>query len=248
MITRLPSKTTVVAALLALPGLVHAQAPTLPSPTSAPAVAAEPAPRRLLLKLGLTPTRILPQYRYSGLNWVIAPSLGAEYQLGPHVTVYSQADIDFSFSHRDYYFVGSPQKEALVHSGAVGLGLRYYYNQAGRERHNRAHGPFVGNYLALEAMTELSRQTYYDYDYDYNTSPYPIIIATKYRTQAMPLLNVYWGLQRRLGGHFLYDVNIGVGLIAKPSYYPSYYYGNSARTLYHLDGDLAINLRLYVVR
>jgi hypothetical protein len=236
----------VVSVLMALPVLTHGQAPTPPAETPAPATTVAPAPRRLLLKLGLTPSRLIPQYRYSGFNWVVAPSLGVEYQLGPHVSVYGQADVDFSFSHRDVYYFGVPEKEALVHSGALGIGLRYYYNQAGRERHNRAHGAFQGNYLALEALTELQRIR--DLVFDDYTYPYPTQFTFTYRTQTTPLLNVYWGMQRRLGQHFLYDVNVGAGIIAKPTtfYYHAYY--RNDRPLYYLDGDFAINLRLYVVR
>lgn len=236
-------KLPAIVAFVALSSLVHAQAPV---PTETPTAAI--TPRRFLLKLGVTPSRLLPQYRYNGFNWVVAPSLGAEYQLGPYVTVYGQTDIDFSLSHQKYYFAGAAEQEALVHSGAIGLGLRYYYNQQGRERHNRAHGSFAGNYLALEATTELARVRYYDYSFDYTTNPYPTIADSEYRTQITPLLNVYWGLQRRLGSHFLYDFNVGAGIIAKPtSYYYHAYYRND-RPLYYLDGDFAINLRLYFVR
>lgn len=233
-----------VAALFVLPGFAYGQA--LSPSTETPATAAAPAPRHLLLKLGLTPSRLLPQYRYNGFNWAVAPSVGAEYQLGPHVSVYGQADVDFSFSHRDTYYGGVLEKDPLVRSGALGVGLRYYYNQAGRERHNRAHGAFQGNYLALEALTELQRVRYFTYDD--TTYPFPTLVTSEYRTQATPLLNVYWGMQRRLGRHFLYDVNVGAGVIAKPTsfYYHAYYRNN--RPLYYLDGDFAINLRLYVVR
>jgi len=245
MLPNFAASIPVVAALLALPVLTRAQAP-VPLPESpVPTAITAPAPRRLLLKLGLTPSRLLPQYRRNGFNWVVAPSVGAEYQLGPHISLYGQADIDFSFSHRDYYASGVPEKEALVHSGALGLGLRYYYNQAGRERHHRVHGAFQGNYLALEVLTELDRIRYYFYDISY---PYPGTESIEYRIQTTPLLNAYWGLQRRLGKHFLYDVNAGVGIIAKPTadyYYPFY---RRDRTLYYLNGAFAVNLRLYVVR
>ena len=244
---RLHVSIPVVSVLMALPVLTHAQVPTPPIEPQATGAAAatSPVPRRLLLKLGLTPSRLIPQYRYSGFNWVVAPSLGIEYQLSPHVSVYGQADVDFSFSHRDYYYFGVPEKEALVHSGALGVGLRYYYNQAGRERHNRAHGAFQGNYLSLEALTELQRVRYVVFD-DF-TYPYPTKLSLGYRTQTTPLLNVYWGLQRRLGQHFLYDFNVGAGIIAKPTS-PYYAYNRNDRPLYYLDGDFAINLRLYVVR
>ncbi|MBO2008714.1 hypothetical protein [Hymenobacter negativus] len=141
---------------------------------------------------------------------------------------------------------GTRDKEALVHSGALGLGLRYYYNQAGHEQHNRAHGAFQGNYLALEALTELDRIRYFLYDT--STYPYPGAESIEYRTQASPLLNVYWGLQRRLGKHFLFDFNTGVGIIAKPTSDQYYLFYRRDRILYYLDGAFAINLRLYVVR
>jgi hypothetical protein len=238
-----------LAALLALPSLAHAQAPAASATETAPAATArvDPAPRRFLLKAGLTPSRVIPQYRSNGFDWKLAPSVGAEFLLAPHVTLYGQADVDFSLS-RDYFdqypYVG-PAKERLVHSGAVGVGMRYYYNQAGRERRNRAHGPFVGNYIAVEAATELNRRLFYNYNGYF--SYYPTVYSTEYRTEVMPVLTALWGMQRRLGQHFLYDASAGVALLARPVSY-NYYGPDDFRMLYGLDASLAVNLRVYFVR
>ena len=232
----------VLAVLLALPELAHAQEPTIPTETVVTTAAAEPAPRRLLFKAGLAPSRLIPQYRYAD-GWAIAPSLGAEYQLGPHVSLYGQAEVDFLVGQRRYYGLGNPSKEALVHTGAVGVGLRRYYNQEGRARRNRAHGPFVGNYYALEATTELNRREFYRYD----PQGVSLGVDTDHRIQATPLLTAHWGMQRRLGQHFLYDANIGLGLLAQPYTYSFYSYGRNFDTLYRLESTLALNLRLYFV-
>lgn len=246
MPTPFSTKLPALAALLALPILLHAQDPATPAPVQTEMATTGPVPRPYLLKIGFTPSRLLPEYRYDGLNWVVAPSLGAEYQLGRHVNLYGQADVDFAVARRYTYYGGSNDKEALVHSGAVGLGVRYYYNQAGRERHNRAHGPFMGNYLALESTVELYHRQFYSYAYGTYPNPTPLRIG--YHTELTPLVNLYWGMQRRVGQHFLYDVNAGIGVLARPTYYYGYYYAYYNNPLYRFTPDLAINLRLYFVR
>jgi hypothetical protein len=234
----------VLAVLLALPELAHAQEPATSNEAVVTTTAAEPAPRRLLLKAGIAPSRLIPQHRWYVDGWDIAPSLGAEYQLGPHVSLYGQAEVDFLIGQRRYYGLGNSGKDPLVHTGAVGVGLRRYYNQEGRERRNRAHGPFVGNYYALEATTELNRRKIYRYD----SQGVPLGIEdTEHRIQVTPLLTAYWGMQRRLGQHFLYDANIGLGLLAEPYIYSFYSYGRNFDTLYRLESTVALNLRLYFV-
>jgi hypothetical protein len=236
-----------LAALLLLPAFAHAQAPTAPPPETpvAATAAVEPTPRRFLLKAGLAPSRLIPQYRSYGLNRMLAPSIGAEYLLAPHVTLYGQADVDFVLGKRGYsYFPSGGSREQLVHSGAVGVGGRYYYNQEGRARHNRAHGPFVGNYVAFEAATELNRREFVIYDYYSSYSP--TRYYTEYRTQVMPVLTALWGMQRRLGQHFLYDASAGLAVLARPVNY-SYYGPSNFKTLYGFDTSVALNLRLYFV-
>jgi len=190
----------------------------------------------MLFKLGVAPTRWVPQYRYNDFQFRISPSIGLERQITPALTLYALAEIDFLTRRANYYW---GEKEALVHTGAIGIGARYYYNQAGRERHQRARGPFVGNYLALEALTELDRKLLTGLDNNGNIVP-------AYNVQAMPLLNAYWGLQRRPSKHFLYDINTGVGIIARPV--DKSFYTIDSPQQYRLQGDFAINIRLYYVR
>lgn len=179
--------------LLLLAGTTSSLGQTHPAPSiiseSAPAPA-EVAPRRILLKAGLNVGRALRWSGYNGFRFQAPLSVGAEYLLSPTFTLYSQLDADVSL-HRPVSFSG--EHANLVPSGAVGLGGRYYYNQAGRQRHNRAHGPFVGNYLGAEVRTE----AYQFYEHS------PILL---------PAFNVVWGMQRKLGRNFLFDFNTGVGL------------------------------------
>lgn len=219
-------------------GLVSTVGEANAQDVSEPVVAA-PAPAfkpQMLFKIGVTPTRWVPQYRYNGFQIRVSPSIGLERQLSPVLTLYALAEVDFLTRRTDYFW---GEKEALVHTGAVGIGARYYYNQAGRERHHRAHGPFVGNYVALEAMTELDRKMLAGLDGNGNIVP-------AYHVQAMPLLNAYWGLQRRPGKHFLYDINTGVGIIARPV--EKSFYATDGPQYYRLQGDFAINIRVYYVR
>ena len=157
-------------------GLAQTNAPVPPGP-AAPAA----APSRLLLKVGLNAGRTLQWGSYYGLSARLPLSLGAEYLLNPKFTLYGQLDADFGLSRREAYF---GDRNLVAPTGAAGIGARYYYNQAGRARHNRVHGPFVGNYLALEARTELRRRA--------------LGLSDRYT----PGLNAVWGMQRRLSRNF----------------------------------------------
>ena len=185
--------------LLLLVGTTVGRAQTVP-PAASPAVPAatttvadlpaEAPTHPLLLKVGLNAGRALQWAGYHGFLYQLPVSVGAEYSLNSKFTLYSQLDADFGM-YRRYSFAG--ERGNLIPSGAVGLGGRYYYNQAGRARHNRPHGAFIGNYLGLEAHAELHR--YYGRQLD-----------------LAPALNAVWGMQRRLSRNFLFDFNAGVGL------------------------------------
>ena len=164
---------------------------TSPAVLATPVEPAETAARPLLLKVGLNAGRALRYGGYYGLSARLPVTVGAEYALSPKFTVYGQADIDFRLSTKQDNFYGD--QYFVVPSGAIGVGARYYYNQAGRAQHNRAHGPFVGNYLALEAHTEMRRRY-------------------KLPADVSPGLNVVWGMQRRLSRSFLFDFNAGLGV------------------------------------
>lgn len=176
--------------LLLLVGATTAFAQT---EAAAPAAAALPeaATRPLLLKVGLNAGRALRYSGYSGLSAQLPVSAGAEYALSPKFTLYGQADVDLGVASRQDVYGGN--RGSIIPSGAIGIGARYYYNQARRARHNRAHGPFVGNYLALEAHTEARRRSNQSLD-------------------VSPGLNAVWGMQRRLGRSFLFDFNTGLGV------------------------------------
>lgn len=227
--------------LLAATTLSFGQTVTPPSPPEV--TVTEATPDRLLLKVGLNAGRALSWSGYNGLMTHAAVAVGAEYLLNSRFTLYSQVDADVALGRNSYYH---GEGNGLISSGAVGIGGRYYYNQAGRVQHNRAHGPFVGNYLALEATTELNRRQFELYDY--TSSYYPTPYTTEYRTQVTPLVTVQWGWQRRVGQHFLYDAGIGLGLLARPATYSYYPYSGHFDTLYRFESTLAINLRLYFVR
>lgn len=178
-------------ATLSLGQTVPAPPEATPVSLTAAAVApSEATPDRLLLKIGLNAGRSLRWGGYYGLAARLPVSLAAEYALSSKVTVYGQLDADFRLSRQNAYF---GDQDFFIPTGALGVGARYYYNQAGRERHNRSHGPFVGNYLALEAHAE-GRQRYGN------------------RNDLAPGLNLLWGMQRRLGRNFLFDFNAGAGL------------------------------------
>ena len=187
--------------VLLLASAAHSAAQTAPVPVAAPplpnagsSLSAEAAPDKLLLKVGLNAGRALGWGGYGSYEGFLgrAPlSVGAEVALISKFTVYGQVDADFSLHRRASYY---GERNPLISSGAVGLGGRYYYNQAGRARHNRAHGPFIGNYLGLEAHTEMRRPPH------------------RGTAQAAPALNLLWGMQRRINRGLLFDLNAGVGV------------------------------------
>ncbi|MFC7666381.1 hypothetical protein ACFQT0_02285 [Hymenobacter humi] len=147
-------------------------------------------------------------------------TVGAEHAINAKFTVYGQVDTDFGVPRRESF---SGERSNRVPSGAVGIGGRYYYNQAGRALHNRAHGRFIGNYVGMELHTEMRRM--------YGQE-----------VELAPALNVVWGMQRRLNRNFLLDFNAGVGLGPNRNY----------TTLARVPGPLTLttqfNLGLYFGR
>ena len=215
-----------------LPGLLFLASATAASGQTAavspaalppPVEVAEAATRPLLLKVGLNAGRALSYGGYAGLAAQLPVSVGAEYALSRKFTLYGQVDADFRLLGRQEI---PSDRSFIIPRGAVGVGARYYYNQAGRARHNRAHGPFVGNYLALEAHTEVLRR--------FNQP-----------TAFSPALNAVWGMQRRLGRHFLFDFNAGLGLSPVRS---DASLGYSSRALGSVNITTQLNLGIYFGR
>ena len=182
---------TLLPGLLILTGTAASHGQTVPPTTSeavaAPVTPGEAAPRNLLLKVGFNAGRSIRWGGYEGWLGRTPIALAAEYALGPKFTLYGQVDADLMALRR---LSSEGPTYPVLSSGAVGVGGRYYYNQEGRARNNRAHGLFIGNYVGLEAHTELEKFGNF---------------------RIGPSLNAIWGMQRRLGRNFLFDFNAGIG-------------------------------------
>jgi hypothetical protein len=199
----------------------HAQA-TLPTADSVRG----PMPPAVLLKVGLRATHI--SYSGSSQAWslVVPLSLGAEYRLAPRFGFYGQLEADLQTSRTATRRRRS--QAVAVPSAALGVGLRYYYNQPRRGEPLR-NANFYGSYLALEGNLERNA------------------VAGRYVNQSRrqtaagltPGLYAYWGTQHRLRHALLYDVSVGLGFQA-PTYYN---FENIAPAHYNIA--VQANLRLY---
>lgn len=191
---------------------------------------------RLQLRIGLNVARNFRHTNYYGYGERVPVSVSAEYALNRRFTLYGQVDAELGLFRQD---PGRNLTKPLVPTGAFSIGTRYYYNQDGRMQHNRAHGLFVGNYLAAELHTEMLRYPAYVL-----TSPYPTPDGYyALRSEFTPTLNLLWGMQRRLGRNFLFDLNAGVGLGAKRS--DDHFGGYSAGAL---NLSTQLNLGVYFGR
>ncbi|OUJ71656.1 hypothetical protein BXP70_21495 [Hymenobacter crusticola] len=154
--------------------------------------------RKTLIKLGLGV--VGRGYAFNGFNdrFYVPLSLELEHQLNERFSVYGGVNGSFRVtSNQDYY---TPFVNRVVGL----LGGRYYYNQQRRVQEGKAAGPFVGNYLALQASSDFVP---YSLPYSYQKSN----LRYSYST-----LSALWGMQRRLGRFLLYDVNAGLG-VSNPS-------------------------------
>jgi hypothetical protein len=225
--------------LLLLPGLLLTGltgfAQTLASPSTSEK-AAEPLTDKVQVRVGLNAARIFRHGNYYGLGSRVPLSAGVEYALNRRFSLYGQADADLGLFRND---PGRKVDSPLLPTGALSIGGRYYYNQAGRARHDRARGSFVANYLAAELHTEMLRTPEFVI-----TTPYPNLEGYyTYRTSYTPTLNLLWGMQRRLGSRFLFDLNAGVGI--GPTRSDAHFGGYSAGGL---NLSTQINLGVYFGR
>ncbi|UOR04499.1 hypothetical protein MUN82_16320 [Hymenobacter aerilatus] len=76
-----------------------------------------------------------------------------------------------------------------------------YYNQAKREQRGRAHGSFVGNYLALQLTNDW-----------YSYKSYDIVDTRRHYGYDYSGIMAQWGMQRRIGSWGLFDGGIGIGV------------------------------------
>lgn len=223
-------------ALLLLLSIAPVLAQTVPPTAATAEISAEADAGKWQLRLGLNAARVLRHSSYQGLFSRVPLSVGAEYALSRRFTLYGQVDADAELFRND---PGRDLQKPLLPTAALGVGVRYYYNQDGRARHNRARGAFIGNYLAVELHTEKL-----SYPGFVVTSPPPAFsgyYAT--RTEYAPTLNLLWGMQRRISRNFLFDFNAGVGLGAKRS--DAHFGGYSSGPL---NLSTQINLGLYFGR
>ncbi|OUJ73269.1 hypothetical protein [Hymenobacter crusticola] len=162
---------------------VGAAAQTLDS-TTTPGGSPVSTKKALLVKLTTGFTRPCPTAYSVGTVPLV---VGLEYALPTGWSVYANGLSGFLVS------VGQPN---LVQLGVGGFeaGVRHYYNQPRRQQRGRRTGAGIGNYWALQTASLWQEGNGYQAAYEYTAG------------------TAQWGLQRRLGGHGLVDVNLGLGV------------------------------------
>jgi len=201
----------------------HAQAAS-PAPDSMRG----PTPPTVLLKVGLRATHV--SYSANNQNWslVVPLSLGAEYRLAPRFGFYGQVEADLQTSRTAVAARRRRPQAIAVPSAALGVGLRYYYNQP-RRSEPLPNANLYGSYLALEGNIERNAVT----------GRFVSLSRRQTTTGLTPGLYAYWGTQHRLRRALLYDVSAGLGFQA-PTYYN---FESIAPTHYNIAAQ--VNLRLY---
>ena len=223
--------------LLVLAGTTASLGQTVPEPASIPngTVPSAAVASPVLLKVGLNVARSFRWGGYYGIPFRVPVSIGAEYQLSPKFTLYGQLDADFAVPRTTSFF---GERSPLLPTAALSLGGRYYYNQGGRARQNRAHGAFVGNYLAAEIHTEM----WHHFEYR-GASLFSPSGGAVLRRDYVPTLNLLWGMQRRLSRSFLLDASAGIGVGTTRS---NLHFGGFSSGPVNLSGQL--NLGIYFGR
>ena len=206
-------------------GLLPALAVTARAQPATPPVS-DSSPK-LLLKSGLRLTHLF--YLPDARSWqlLLPISFGLEYRLRPRLSAYAQAEADISAGRAARGRRGSPLLPTP--STGISLGARYYFNQPAASQ--TSPEPW-GNYLALEASTELAQ-----------------ISSRRGRRgrglsvgRVTPALFVLCGTQHRgPGRRLLYDLNAGLGIEAPPAY------SAEAATRPPWDVAAQLNLRVYFV-
>lgn len=155
---------------------------------STPELAFKPA---TLFKLGTGITRGLTIGGFRGTSLPLVA--GVERQVAPAWSLYGNVSSGWRIGARTATPAGEARPVYLTELG-VDLGVRRYYHQEKRRAAGRATGPFVGNYVALQATTSLT--------------PFPVPRLH----HEVSALSALWGTQHRLGGHGLLDGYVGGGL------------------------------------
>jgi hypothetical protein len=133
---------------------------------------------------------ITPGFELGGYRGLFLPLvLGVEHYLSPTVSIQANGFSGFRLSTRNFFGRSGP---SIGHYG-FNAALRYYYNQEKRRQKGRATGPFVGNYVALQASS-VFQNSVYDF-------------SSRYQYSGVAAL---WGMQRRLGNHGRFDAYTGI--------------------------------------
>lgn len=195
----------------------------------APAAAdSVPRPPQVLYKLGLRLTHL--RYAHDSRAWqfLLPLSLGVEYRVAPRLSLYTQFEADMLTSYTSGRRRGA--QNGSLSAASLALGVRYYYGHVGRAT------PVFGRYLAFEGSA----------DWEQLTNASFVSVSGSGRRRTMPAVltpGIYalWGVQHRLRGHLLYDINAGAGLLA-PAYYN--YERPAAASHWNVGGQATIRLYL----
>ncbi|UOQ69404.1 hypothetical protein [Hymenobacter volaticus] len=143
-----------------------------------------PAKKALLLKLATGFTRPYPTAYRVGTVPLVA---GLEYARPTGWSLYVNGVSGFGVS------VWQPNLVQLA-VGGFEAGVRHYYNQPRRQQRSRRTGAGIGNYWALQTASLWQEGNTYRAAYEYTAG------------------TAQWGLQRRLGGHGIFDASLGLGI------------------------------------
>ena len=187
-----------------------------------------PRPPQVLYKLGLRVTHL--RYAHDSRAWqfLLPLSLGVEYRVAPRLSLYNQFEADMLTSYTSGRRRGG--QNGSLSAASLALGVRYYYGQVGRA------APVFGRYLALEGSTDWEQQP--------NARFVSVSGSGRRRTTPAvltPGIYALWGVQHRLRGHLLYDINAGAGVLA-PAYYN--YERPAATNHWNVGGQATIRLYL----
>lgn len=123
-------------------------------------------------------------FSFSGLGLSLDAPLSNKVLLEFAVGAGAGYRVDEDFRYRMYF--DSPAVYASVHG-------KYYYNQEDRLRRSRPLSFNAGNFFGVKAKY---------------TTPN---LADEAKTWHTMLVAFHWGMQRKMGRHFLYQLTIGVG-------------------------------------
>lgn len=183
---------------LLLPGLSVGQTT---AEVATPATASPTPPTtwlpNTLFKLGMGLSRRSGYGGFSGLQLPL--TVGVEHQFNRKISVYGNVSPLLQAGGR--YYDQSNVPWLRLTNFIVDVGARYYYNQAKREQRGRAHGLFVGNYLALQANNDW-----------YSYKLYDVMDTRRHYRYGSSGLGAFWGMQRRIGKWGLFDGNAGLGI------------------------------------